>query len=171
MVERPLDVTAVYREHGDFVWRTLQRMGVPAADLDDVLQEVFVVVHRRLASYDGRSKPTTWLYGICLRIASRHRRRAYFRREVRHEDTREDADLATPERALEQVEAARRLERLLATLAPEKRAVLVMFEIEEKSCQEIAEVSGVPIGTVHSRLHAARADLERAVARERKRAR
>src|SRR4051794_31013438 len=67
--------------HGDFVWRTLQRLGIPNADLEDVFQEVLIVVHRQLGSFEGRSKMTTWLYSVCVRVASTHRRRAWFRRE------------------------------------------------------------------------------------------
>jgi RNA polymerase sigma-70 factor (ECF subfamily) len=81
-----LDVRLVYLEHGGFLWRSLERLGVPESDLEDVVQEVLMVVHRRGSSFDRRrSKITTWLFGICLRVARGHRRRAYFRREKLHE--------------------------------------------------------------------------------------
>src|SRR5262245_7643872 len=75
----------VYEEHFEFVWRTLRRLGVPAADLADVAQEVFLVVHRRLADFEERSKVTTWLFRIATHAARDRRRRAHVRREVLEE--------------------------------------------------------------------------------------
>ena len=75
-------VTRIYQANADFVWRSLQRLGVRGPDLDDVLQEVFVVVHQRLGTFDGTAKMTTWLFGIAMRIASDYRRSARVRREV-----------------------------------------------------------------------------------------
>ncbi|MBK6530737.1 MAG: sigma-70 family RNA polymerase sigma factor [Deltaproteobacteria bacterium] len=75
------NVTTVYQAHGDFLWVTLQRLGVRDADRDDVLQEVLVVVHRRLHTFDGRGPMAAWLFGVCFRVAAAHRRRAYVRRE------------------------------------------------------------------------------------------
>src|SRR5688572_13254375 len=77
----PLDVRAIYEANADFVWLTLQRFGVQERDLEDMLQEVFVVVHRRLDSFDPRVRMTTWLYGICLRVASGYRRKRRARPE------------------------------------------------------------------------------------------
>jgi DNA-directed RNA polymerase specialized sigma24 family protein len=67
---RPLDVERVHAAHADFVFRSLSRLGVREPDLLDMLQEVFVIVHRRAGSYDGTSKLTSWLFGICLRVAA-----------------------------------------------------------------------------------------------------
>ena len=77
-----LDLLAVHAAQADFLWRSLQRLGVRSADLEDVFQEVFIVVHKRLHTFDGSSALTTWLFGVCLRVAAAHRRRAWFRREV-----------------------------------------------------------------------------------------
>ena len=66
---------AVYREHYAFVWRSVRRLGVPDRELDDVVQEVFVIVHRRLAEFEGRSMVTTWLFGIAYRVVRDHRRK------------------------------------------------------------------------------------------------
>src|SRR4051794_24550066 len=76
-----IGLAAVFEEHARFVWRTLRRLGVSAADADDICQEVFLVVHRRLAGFDNRSGMRAWLYGICARRASEYRRSAYVRRE------------------------------------------------------------------------------------------
>jgi DNA-directed RNA polymerase specialized sigma24 family protein len=77
----PPSLREVFDEHAPFVWRTLRHLGIRDADLPDVCQEVFVAVHRKLEGFEGRSSLRTWLYGICLRTASDHRRRAYVRRE------------------------------------------------------------------------------------------
>src|SRR6188768_4247016 len=71
----------IFDEHARYVIRTLRHLGIQEADVEDVAQEVFVTVHRKLAEFEGRSKLRTWLYGICLRVASDHRRRAYVVRE------------------------------------------------------------------------------------------
>jgi len=160
-----LDVREVYERHADFVWRSLQHLGARPADLEDLGQEVFVVVHRRLSSFDGRSKLTTWLFGICLHLVQRQRRRAYLRFEFLHAEPPERVDATTPESRYAEEESRRRLERLLDKLSPERRATFVLFEVEGMSCEEIAELTAVPIGTVYSRLHLARKQVKVAAAR------
>ncbi len=165
---RTPSVTEVYEAHGGFVWATLQRLGVRQSDLDDVLQEVFVVVHQRIHTFDHSSKLTTWLYGVCIRVASDYRRRAWRRREQVGDDPIEEAPGAsttTPEDTAAGREAKARLDAVLDELDVDKRAVFVMFEIEEMSCDEIAALVGVPVGTVYSRLHMARKQFEKALAR------
>src|SRR5687768_11748421 len=78
--ERPT-LRQVFDEHAAYVWRALRHLGVPDSELDDYCQEVFLVVHRQLATFEGRSKLRTWIYGICLRVASDRRRRARVRLE------------------------------------------------------------------------------------------
>lgn len=168
----PLDATAVYVAHGDFVWASLQRLGVQPHDLDDVLQEVFMIVHQRLHTFDHTSKVTTWLFGICLRAASDHRRRAYRRREHVGDAPVEEqpgATTATPEDDAVGREARAQLDEILDELDLDKRAVFVMFEVEEMSCDDIASIVGVPVGTVYSRLHAARKQFDKALARHKAR--
>jgi RNA polymerase sigma-70 factor, ECF subfamily len=163
-----LGAEQVYELHADFVWRTLQHLGVRSADLEDLGQEVFVTVHRRLSTFDGRSKLTTWLFGICLHLVQRHRRRAYFRLELSHAEPPERVDPHTPEERYAGEEARVRLERLLDKLSPERRATFLLFEIEGVSCEEIAELTGVPVGTVYSRLHLARKQVTAAAVRLRR---
>jgi RNA polymerase sigma-70 factor (ECF subfamily) len=164
--ERPLaDARHVYREHAEYVWTSLQRLGVHDADLEDVLQDVFIVVHRRLRTFDGSSKMTTWLFGICRRVASAYRRRGFRRNEMCVAEPEPDADAASPEHELTAAESRRRLDELLDELELDKRAVFVMFEIEELPCEDIAQILGVPLGTVYSRLHAARKAFQKALAR------
>jgi len=158
-LERRLDLSTVYGERAEFVWLTLQRLGVRDADLEDLAHDVFLIAHRKLRSYDGTSRVTTWLFGICLRVAANYRRRAHVRleRPMGGAETYEAiADHRQPEDLLGQREARARLTVVLDAMDLAKRAVFVMFEVEGLSCGEIAEHMGVPIGTVYSRLYAAR---------------
>ncbi len=94
-----LDVTSIHAAHAGFVWLLLQRFGVRERDLEDALQEVFVVVHQRLHTYDPRCRVTSWLYGIAQRVAIAWRRKAHVRREHAVEVVPEPAhsDARTPE--------------------------------------------------------------------------
>jgi RNA polymerase sigma-70 factor, ECF subfamily len=169
-----LDALAVHETQADFVWRSLQRLGVRAVDLEDVFQDVFVVVHRRLSTFDGSSALTTWLFGICLRVAAAHRRRAWLRREVLTGDVATTHEAPASERPDEALAAGRAQAALLGVLDAmdlDKRAVFVMFELDELSSEEIAAILGVPVGTVWSRLHAARKQFEKILARRRARQR
>lgn len=160
MTPRTLDVKEVHREHARFVWRSLQRLGVRDADLEDAMQDVFVVVHRQSATFEGRSKVTTWLFAICLRIAANRRRLAHLRREVADSDAPEPISASAPDADLEREQERAILAKVLDSLDVEKRAVLVMFELDGLSGAEIAEIMDVPIGTVQSRLFAARKDFQ-----------
>ncbi len=168
--DRPLELSArdVYERHADFVWRSLQHLGVRSSDLEDLGQEVFVTVHRKLATFDGRSKLTTWLFAICLNLVRRHRRRAYLRFEFLHAEPPERIDPETPEARYAGEQARVRLESLLNKLSPERRATFVLFEVEGVSCEEIAELTSVPVGTVYSRLHLARKQVAATAARLRR---
>jgi len=166
------DVAAIHVAHADFVWATLQRLGVRDADLEDMLQEVFIVVHRRLDSFDGSSKMTTWLFGIAMRVAAAHRRRAHVRRERTVDEMPEEAapdSGRSPEEAAARHEARVTLAEILDGMDLDRRAVFVMFEVEEMSSEEIAAIVGVPVGTVYSRLHKARKEFEAAIARHKAR--
>jgi len=163
----PLDIRAIYDAHAGFVWLSLQRLGVQPADLDDVAQEVFMVVHRRLESFDRTGRLTTWLFGICLRVAANYRRRRRSSPEVLLGDSGDDGSsiLAAPDNLLARREERHLADWALGRLDVEKRATFVMFEVESLSCEEIAKIMNVPVGTVYSRLHAARQQLEKAIAR------
>ena len=169
-----LDLIGVYNSQKDFVWLTLQRMGIPRSDLDDVFQDVFVIVHKRLHTYNRTAKLSAWLYGICLRSVAAHRRRAFRRREradgkdasVAQPGTEHwHAQVEAPDERLRELERQAALNALLDTLDPDHRLVVVMFEVEDHSCQHIAELIGVPVGTVHSRLYTARRKLAQAAVR------
>lgn len=155
---------AIYREHFTFVWRALRRLGVREADAADAAQEVFMVVHRKLAEFEGRSKVTTWLYGICFRVASDRRRVASARHEINDERAVERAMDGTADAtaSVERARDLRLLERLLDALPIEQRAVFTLFELDGLRCEDIAELVGIPVGTVYSRLRLARAAFDRA---------
>lgn len=161
----------LYREHLGFVWRGARGLGVVPAAIDDVVQEIFVVVHRRLHEFAGRSSVRTWLSGIMLNVVRHHRR--HVRRKSPHELTRgEPADpdaLEAPGRdpyqAAVQAEEARLVHQILEGIDDEKREVFVLVELEDMPVPEIAEALGIKLNTAYSRLRLAREEFERAVMR------
>jgi len=148
----------VYRTHAPFVWRVLRRLASSEHEAEDAMQEVFVIVNQKLGSFEGRSKMTTWLYGICFRVVSDRRRRASVRNE-RLASNDAVFDGAAPNDVFEEV-ASREgngvLARILDKMSLEQRAVFVLFELDGYESEEIAELVGCPVGTVYSRLHMAR---------------
>jgi RNA polymerase sigma-70 factor, ECF subfamily len=153
-------VSRIVREHAVFVWRTLRRLGVREADIDDVCQEVFVVVHRKLPEFEPRASIKSWLYGICIRAAAAHRRKAPVRREVPTESPEEgSAAWGGPEASLESREALVMLDRALDALDADKREVFVLYEVEELAMSEVAQIVGCPLQTAYSRHTAARAHV------------
>lgn len=161
-----LEFTAVYDEHFAFVWRSLRRLGVPPRALDDAAQDVFIVVHRRLAEFEGRSSVKSWLFGIARRVAHDHRRRIG-RKERTEElpETVEDVRSGNPAVDAERAEALRALHEILAAMDEDKREVFVLAELEQMTVPEIAEAISANVNTVYSRLRAARQVFEAAVAR------
>lgn len=162
-------VAAVYAEHGPFVWRVLRHIGVRPADLDDALQEVFVVVHRKLASFDRASSIRTWLFAIATMVAMSFRKRAHVRREtvVERVPEREDTS-AGPDTHAERARALARALELVQALPDDLRLVFVLYEIEEMPMKEVAAALEVPLQTAYTRLHRARELFEAraALARE-----
>jgi RNA polymerase sigma-70 factor, ECF subfamily len=146
----------VFDAHAAYILRSLRHLGVAESDIEDVGQEVFVTVHRKLPSFEGRSKLRTWLYGICLRVASDYRRRAHIRRERATADPARDLAEAEERRPDAQIQARAELSALLDELDDDKRAVVVLYELEGFSMKEVAEILDCPLQTAYSRLHAAR---------------
>jgi RNA polymerase sigma-70 factor, ECF subfamily len=153
------DTPTLYANYATLVWRALVHLGVPEADREDLLQEVFVIVHRSRDGYEGRGQLTSWLYGIALRVASRHRRRETVRKGSGRDSDIHPVELHTPEHALVLRQRAELLERILARLPAAKREVFVMFEIQGLSTEQVARAVGVARGTIFSRLHAAREEF------------
>jgi RNA polymerase sigma-70 factor (ECF subfamily) len=161
----------VYREHFAFVWRSAKRLGVSEAALDDVVQEVFVIVHRRLATFEGRSAMKTWLFGITLRVARDHRR-SVGRRGGTSDAIDPDTVRAStpgPGDTMEKAEAVRVLHALLDEMDDERREIFVMAELEQMTMPEIAATLGLNVNTAYARLRAARGTFEESVARHRAR--
>jgi RNA polymerase sigma-70 factor, ECF subfamily len=158
---------AVYALYFRAMWRTLRRLGVARAQLDDAAQDVFVVVHKKLAGFDGRSL-RGWLYAIAVRVASDYRRGALHRQTLPLAETIVDP-APDPERASELTESVKLLHALLAVLDESRRTVFVLGELEELSAPEISDVLGVNLNTVYSRMRAARAEFDEALRRHRER--
>ncbi|MDF3070375.1 MAG: polymerase sigma factor RpoE [Polyangiaceae bacterium] len=150
------NLRTVFDEHARYVIRTLRHFGVKEADVEDVAQEVFVTVHRKLPEFEGRSKLRTWLYSICLRVASDYRRRAYVVRERPTSSPPVDDGERSGAEPDATLESRAFVQKLLEALDDDKRAVLVLYEIEGLTMREVAEVIGCPLQTAYSRLHAAR---------------
>lgn len=155
----------LFDAHARYIWRALRHLGIPDADVEDVAQEVFITVHRKLPDFEGRSSIKTWIYGICLRIASDHRRRAHVRRERVVPDAAELVGELAGAAELGQVESRQLLVKLLDQLDDDKRAVFVLYESEGFTMKEVAEIVGCPLQTAYSRLYAAREQLLSAVRR------
>jgi RNA polymerase sigma-70 factor (ECF subfamily) len=165
-------LTALFQEHFALVWRTVRRLGVPAAAIDDAVQEVFVVAQRRLASIEA-GKERAFLYGTAVRVAatarratSRRRDAAGAPREAGHAAVDGAADPGpAPDALVEQKRARELLDAIVARLPEDVRGVFVLYELEGLTMEEIAACLELPAGTVASRLRRARAELTAAVAR------
>jgi RNA polymerase sigma-70 factor (ECF subfamily) len=149
-----IGVEVLFREHAQFVATFLMRLGTPSQDVEDLLQEVFVIAHRKGGFVRGPAQPRSWLGAIAANVARTGHRSRRRRREDADSPVVEQLSAQAP---LETESLARvRLERALAALPIEQRAAFVLFELEGESCESIAAVWDVPVGTVYSRLHHAR---------------
>jgi RNA polymerase sigma-70 factor (ECF subfamily) len=157
--------SAVFKEYAPYVWRSLRRLGVKVEDVEDACQDVFVVVHRKLGAFEGRSSIKTWVFGICLKTASEYRRKKRGERETPTEKPPEQQALRGPHEDFEQREAVEVLDRLLEVLDDDKREVFVLYEIEQLTMREIAEIVSCPLQTAYARLYAARKLVEAAAAK------
>ena len=154
---------AVYEAHAAFVWRNLRRLGVSDADVEDKLQEVFVVAHRRWEEFGDRGHgPRAWLFQIALRVASdarRHRRRHPIDPDGGAAQDRQSIE-PPQTAAIDQRQQLDLLDRALSAIDMGRRAVLVLHEIEQMTAPEIARTLDLPLNTVYSRLRVARIELE-----------
>jgi RNA polymerase sigma-70 factor (ECF subfamily) len=155
-------VAAVYDAHVDYVYRCLRSLGVDPSSLDDAVQDVFIVVHRKLASFNGASQLRTWIYAIAINVARRYR--AQRARGAVDTAPELESHLCT-ERAVAERQALSWAREALDALDAEKREVFVLAEIEQMSAPEIAEVLAIPVNTVYSRLRAARLAFSQKIAR------
>ena len=155
----------IYQQYFDFVWRSLHALGFGGPALQDALQDVFLTVHRRLESFQARSSMQTWLYGIVRLVARNHWRR----RQRKGRDEPLPASLPAsdpgPDRKLEEREAMCFVQDFLGQLDEHRRQVFLLCEMEQLPAPQVAEMLGVKLNTVYSRLRLARRDFRRAVAK------
>ncbi|MFO0666039.1 MAG: RNA polymerase sigma factor [Polyangiaceae bacterium] len=164
--ERPT-FRALFEAEYLYVRRSLQRFGVRTTDIDDAAHDVFAAVHRHYEAYDPSRPIRPWLFAFVIRIAAKHKERARRRRD------RDDAltsDLMIDESPCAEAQlAAAQVRRFvlgaLQHVAPERRSVLVLHELDEQPIPEIASALGIPLNTAYSRLRLARADFRAVVAR------
>jgi RNA polymerase sigma-70 factor (ECF subfamily) len=158
----------VYTAHVGFVWRVLRTFGVPEAQVEDAVQDVFVVVHRRLGEWQGKAAITTWLFAIARRVASAHRRRAERRTqeltdELGDERIDHSAGQLDPFAEASRAQAAATVLAILEQLDHDKRVVFVLVELEQLSVPEVARLLDLNVNTAYSRLRIARQTFEAAV--------
>jgi RNA polymerase sigma-70 factor (ECF subfamily) len=157
----------IYHAHFYFVWRNARRLGVPEASVDDVVQDVFIVVHRRLADFDGRVQLRAWIFGILVHVVRGHRR-TFQRKSARCVPLPPESVMTsdpTPSELAERSERIAVLEMLLGQLDENKAMLIVLSELEQWTLREIAEFMGSNPNTVYSRLRAAKRDFDKAYAR------
>jgi RNA polymerase sigma factor (sigma-70 family) len=153
---------ALYTEHFDFVWRSLRLLGVPFESLDDAAQDVFGVMFRRLAEFEGNAAVRTWLFGIVRRIAANHRRRQQRKQwPLQPLVGAEESPLPAPDAQLELREAADSIARFCETLDEEQQSLFVLALLEGVPAPELVEPLGVPLNTVYSRIRTLRQALKR----------
>jgi RNA polymerase sigma-70 factor (ECF subfamily) len=161
---------SIYAQYFSFVWSSARRLGVRPAAMDDIVQEIFMVIHRKLDTLEQPQSLRSWIYGIVRRTVSA------YHRSMRTRDA-SDTALAlqiarqwetqlTPLELTEQNEEAKLLWQLLGEIEPPKREVLILVEIEGMTAPEISEALEIPLNTAYSRLRAARIAFEAALARQ-----
>lgn len=165
------DMQGIVEQHAAFLLRTVRRLGVAETDVEDVAQEVFLVMHRKLNQYDPACSIRGWMFGIASRLASDYRKSARVRRERATYPPPETSVAAGQERDVDRARARALLDLALDDLDDDKRAVFVLYELEGLEMHEVVALLGCPLQTGYSRLHAARVvvreRLERALAAKR----
>jgi RNA polymerase sigma-70 factor, ECF subfamily len=162
---RVLDFDDVYREHFPYVWRSLRRLGVAPADVEDLTHEVFVVVHRKLGEFEARRPIKPWLFGIAFRLASEDRRRARRRFELTMPTVEQACGTPGADDLLESDERRRLVLECLQALDVNQRAVLILLDIDGEAAADVAIAMNIPLPTVYSRVRVARRNFAAAVRR------
>lgn len=161
----PLTFKTVYAECFDSVWRSILAMGVRPTDAEDVAQEVFLVVHKKLTKFEGRSSVKTWVTGIMLNTVREYRRARRNDERAIEVNERLESQLASPEAQAVRRASAAFLGQLLDGLSEEQRVVFALSEVQDMTASEVAEALDVKLNTVYSRLRLARAEVDRQLAR------
>lgn len=161
----PPDLGAVFDEHFDYVWATLRRLGVREADREDLVHDVFLKVHSRLADYDATRPMRPWLFGFAYRVAADHHRLARHRVEVLGAPSEMAAEASPADERVAALEERTLILEALETLDLDRRAVLVMHDVDDIAVPHIAHTLDIPLNTAYSRLRLAREQLATAVTR------
>lgn len=161
---RNKQLNALFREQAGFVWRVVKRLGVPEADAEDAVQEVFLVVAKRFDEYEERGVLRAWLVAIARQVAQ-HSARARFRRERKARELSVPEPVLDPHRAFEQTQAAAMVNEFMSDLDPDQALVFYLAEIEGMSAPEIAASLQQNVNTIYGRLRLARQRFEARVQR------
>jgi RNA polymerase sigma-70 factor (ECF subfamily) len=156
----PPSLEMVFRQHAPFVLRMIRRMGAPAADVEDLAQQVFVVLQRRPELLANGVSPRSVLFGVMRRVVSGHRRR---QRNTEPLDIEHHPREPEQEMEFERRRARAQLDKALDELDPARREVFALYEFEGLTMREVADLTGAPLQTAYSRLHSARATVRRAL--------
>jgi RNA polymerase sigma-70 factor (ECF subfamily) len=166
----PAAFQQLFVRHRNDVTRIVFRMLGPSADVEDVVQDVFLNVYRSLPSFRGESKFSTWLYRLATNVTRMHLRRGRSRPRFADvevpEAPRDDAPPDSPDEQIDRAERVRALYRLLDHLSEKKREGLILHDLEGVPAKEIADMAGIPVLTVRTRLFYARKELYAALAEE-----
>jgi RNA polymerase sigma-70 factor (ECF subfamily) len=156
---------AVYEREFDYVWASLRRLGVHPRDLEDVAQDLFVRVHRRLDDYDPERPIRPWLFAFALRCASDWRRLARHRREAPSSEAEGSSDAPPADELLDRARDRELVLRALDGIDMDRRAVFILHELDGCGMKVIVEALGIPLFTGYSRLRVARQEFTAAVRR------
>jgi RNA polymerase sigma-70 factor, ECF subfamily len=163
------DLGTIFEDHFDYMWNRLRRLGVPEADLEDLVHEVFIKVHASLADYEPSRPIRPWLFGFAFRVASDHKRLARHRVEVLGSSIEPIDPASSADAQIEAVQESALVEQALGSVPLERRGVLLLHDVDDIPVPAIARELGIPVATAYSRLRLARQDLMGAVARLRRR--
>jgi RNA polymerase sigma-70 factor, ECF subfamily len=159
----------IYKGHFNFVWSCTRRLGVNESEIDDVVQEIFIVIHRRIHTLEQPQALRSWIYGIVRRTVSTYHRakraKVASTTTLNSEHDMQYPQQPTPQELAEQSDQVQLLWSMLEKLDAPKREVFVLSELDEMTVSEIAVAIEVPVNTVYSRLRTARQELEEALAK------
>ena len=157
----------IYEESGPFIWRNLRRLGVPPDQIEDAVQDVFLVIHCQLPEFEARSSLRTWIFGIVIRVAARYREQLRNRKQrylpVPPSLLEALSPATTNQGPFDQLfeqQAAELIGWALAELDEEKRTMLIMVELEQMSVVDAAKVLNINVNSAYTRLRLARRALE-----------
>jgi len=162
------DLGQIFEEHFDYVWNRLRRLGVREADLEDLVHEVFIKVHAHLGDFDTSRPIRPWLFGFAYRVAADHRRLARHRVELLGSGIESVDPAPSADAQIEADEERSLVEAALDRVELDRRAVLVLHDVDEVPVPAIARELGIPVPTAYSRLRLAREELMTAVNRLRR---